>query len=121
VSIRAQTPVAISDPAAARSNAAAQDGRSAAKKPGIATRNPDRACHPFMSTPRTTSDVAASPVEKSGLTMMPGMLQTSTAIEPRMAAHCAGASGRWATSRPDPAGPGAALNLVMIRTVPKEH
>ena len=41
-----------------------------------------------MSTPSTRSAVAEFPIEKSGLAISPGTLQTRIATDPRIAAHC---------------------------------
>src|SRR3954451_1459274 len=81
------------------SKRADQERRRAAKNPGIATRKPETACQPFMSTPRTRTEVAESPMWKSGFAIRPGTLQTRTAIEPRMAAHWTGWSGRSGGSK----------------------
>src|SRR5687767_12450741 len=80
-------------------------------------RKPARACQPFMSTPSTRSDVAASPVAKSGLTMSPGTLQTSTTNDPTIAAHWTGASGVCASSSPRAAAGSARSNRALQRSL----
>jgi hypothetical protein len=93
VSKSAQIAVAISPAAAKQTYAAAGRGHGATRRAGIATRNPDSACQPFMSLPRTWTECAESPTPKSGLTIIPGMLQARIVSAPTTAAHWTGENG----------------------------